>query len=202
MIRETGYHEVFDAQRHFRTLLDSMSRPGRINRFAPLRLTPPAGLHRAAAYVAFALLNADAAFHAEPLGADAVAYLRTNTAAPLGGAAEADYLFLAGDAPATPDLMGTAKGGVLAYPETGASVVLQVGQIGKSSGTGGLQLTLEGPGIETRDEIFVTGLAPEVLAALRARNAEFPLGIDAILVSADECVACLPRTTRVAWNRL
>ena len=59
MIRETAYDEIFDAQRHFRTLLDSMSRPGKINRFAPLALTPPEGFPRATTYVAFALLNAE-----------------------------------------------------------------------------------------------------------------------------------------------
>lgn len=64
MIRETVYDEIFDAQRHFRTVLDSMSRPGKINRFAPLALTTPEGLTRAAAYVGFALLNADVAAHA------------------------------------------------------------------------------------------------------------------------------------------
>jgi alpha-D-ribose 1-methylphosphonate 5-triphosphate synthase subunit PhnH len=41
-----------------------------------------------------------------------------------------------------------------------------------------------------------------LLAALKAKNAEFPLGVDAMLVSADECVICLPRTTRVAWETL
>jgi alpha-D-ribose 1-methylphosphonate 5-triphosphate synthase subunit PhnH len=41
-----------------------------------------------------------------------------------------------------------------------------------------------------------------LLAALKAKNAEFPLGVDAMMVSADECVICLPRTTRVTWETL
>jgi alpha-D-ribose 1-methylphosphonate 5-triphosphate synthase subunit PhnH len=95
-----------------------------------------------------------------------------------------------------------AKVGIPTYPETGATVVLAVTHIGKSSSTGGVQLILEGPGIETREILFVTGLRAELLAALKAKNAEFPLGVDAVLVSADECVICLPRTTRVTWETL
>ena len=95
-----------------------------------------------------------------------------------------------------------AKVGIPTYPESGATAVIAVNHIGKSSSTGGVQLTLEGPGIETREIVFVTGLRAELLAALKAKNAEFPLGVDAILVSADECVICLPRTTRVTWETL
>jgi alpha-D-ribose 1-methylphosphonate 5-triphosphate synthase subunit PhnH len=200
MIRETVYDEIFDAQRHFRTVLDSMSRPGKINRFAPLALTPPEGLTRAAAYVGFALLNADVAAHALGKGAAAESYLRANTQCRLESADQADFIFISGDGDTAPIM--AAKVGIPTYPESGATVVIAVNHIGKSSSTGGVQLTLEGPGIETREIVFVTGLRTELLAALKAKNAEFPLGVDAILVSADECVICLPRTTRVTWETL
>jgi acyl-coenzyme A synthetase/AMP-(fatty) acid ligase len=45
-------HEIFDSQRHFRTLLDAMARPGKIDRFAPVALTPPPPLTNAAACTA------------------------------------------------------------------------------------------------------------------------------------------------------
>ena len=200
MIRETVYDEIFDAQRHFRTVLDSMSRPGKINRFTLLALTTPEGLTRAAAYVGFALLNADVAAHAVGKGAAAESYLRTNTQCRIESGSEADFIFLPGESEVT--AINEAKVGIPTYPESGATVVIAVNHIGKSSSTGGVQLTLEGPGIETREIVFVTGLRAELLAALKAKNAEFPLGVDAILVSADECVICLPRTTRVTWETL
>jgi alpha-D-ribose 1-methylphosphonate 5-triphosphate synthase subunit PhnH len=200
MIRETAYDEIFDAQRHFRTLLDSMSRPGKINRFAPLALTPPEDFSRATAYVAFALLNADVGAHAVGFRADAEPYLRANTQCRLETAAQADFIFMKGDGDAAPIM--AAKVGIPTYPESGATAVIAVNHIGKSSSTGGVQLTLEGPGIETREIVFVTGLRTELLAALKEKNGEFPLGVDAMLVSADECVICLPRTTRVTWATL
>lgn len=198
MIRETIYHEIFDAQRHFRTVLDSMSRPGKINRLAPVALTPPPGLHKASAYVAFALLNADVAFHLAGFSAAEEGYLKANTHSRVDAAEKADFLFLRGDGDAAP--IDAAKVGIATYPETGSTVVLQVEHIGRSSATGGLQLTLEGPGVETREIVYVSGLRPEMLAALKARNSEFPLGVDAMLVSVDECILCLPRTTRATWQ--
>lgn len=198
MIRETVYNDIFDSQRHFRTVLDSMARPGKINRFAPIALNPPPALHRAAAYVGFALLNADVVYDATSLGADAETYLRVNTHAQIGGADKADFIFLHGSG--DPACVLAAKVGIPAYPETSASLVIQVAHIGKSSATGGLQLTIEGPGVETREILFVTGLNPDVLAAWKGKNHEFPLGVDALLVTTDECIVCLPRTSRVTWN--
>jgi alpha-D-ribose 1-methylphosphonate 5-triphosphate synthase subunit PhnH len=202
MIRETTYNEIFDSQRHFRTILDSMSRPGKINRFAPVPLTPPAALHKAAAYVGFALLNADASFHAAALGDEAVGYLRANTAGVVAEPGHADFIFIDGPTAGIESLVSQAKVGIPTYPETGATVVIQVSAMGKSSATGGLQLTLEGPGVETREIVFVTGLRSGLLTALAAKNVEFPLGVDAILVGADDCILCLPRTTKVACANL
>ena len=200
MIRETVYDEIFDAQRHFRTVLDSMSRPGKVNRFAPLALTPPEGFPRAAGYVGFALLNADVAAHAAGYGAAAESYLRANTQCRIESPSQAVFIFLPGEGEVT--AIDEAKVGIPTYPESGATVVIAVNHIGKSSSTGGVQLTLEGPGIETREIVFVTGLRTELLAALKAKNTEFPLGVDAVLVSADECILCLPRTTRIIWETL
>src|SRR5215475_13550764 len=90
MVRETLYDEVFHAQRHFRSLLDSMSRPGKINALEPVDLTPPPNLNRASVLVAFALLNADVAFHMLNMGDADADYLTANTrarVAPIGAAA-------------------------------------------------------------------------------------------------------------------
>ena len=43
MVREIRYDEVFDAQKHFRSLLDSMTRPGRISVLDAVPLDAPPG---------------------------------------------------------------------------------------------------------------------------------------------------------------
>jgi alpha-D-ribose 1-methylphosphonate 5-triphosphate synthase subunit PhnH len=199
MIRETTYDEIHDAQRHFRAVLDAMSRPGRICRLHSVALTCPPGLHAGSACVAFALFNADVTFHLAGYSEGAETYLRANSHSRPAIAEKADYLFLHGQGDAAP--LQVAAVGTPSYPETGATAIIQVGRIGKSSGTGGLALSLTGPGIEHRETAFVTDLSPALLEALKARNTEFPLGIDAILISHDDCVLCLPRTTRVEWQQ-
>jgi alpha-D-ribose 1-methylphosphonate 5-triphosphate synthase subunit PhnH len=200
MNRETAYDDVFDAQRHFRSVLDSMARPGKVNRLAGPVLSPPSPFLPTSAAVAFALLNADVTFHLAGFNEAASAYLIAHTRSRSDVPANADFLFLHGNGDASP--IREAKTGVPAYPEGGATVVIQVEQVGKSSSVGGLQLTLEGPGIESREIVFVTGLNPGLLEALRERNREFPLGVDAILVTPNESLFCLPRTTRVTWNNV
>lgn len=202
MHRETKYDEIFDAQRHFRTLLDSMARPGKLNRLAPLPINPPPQLHRSAASIGLALLNRDVSFSAQALSASAEDYFHVNTSARPGSAASADFIWLPGDEPAGSELINGARLGPLAYPDLSATVIIQVDATGRSSSTGGLVLSLAGPGIETRETICVTGLAPQLIDALQAVNREFPLGIDAFLAGADDTVIGLPRTTRITWERL
>ena len=175
-----------------------MSRPGKINRFAAVNLSPPTGLLTASAYVAFTLLNGDATYHLAGLPAEIGSYLSANTQSHAVALEHADFHFASGAGDA--GFLASAKVGQPAYPETGATVVLQVDHLGKSSSVGGLQLTLEGPGIESREIVYVAGLLPSFLDGLRARNSEFPLGVDAILTSLDGCVLCLPRTTRIRWE--
>ena len=179
MIRETTYDEVFDAQRHFRTVLDAMARPGKINRLVTVALTPPGRLNHGAACVAFALLNADVGFHLDGFGDAEAEYLRVNTSSRAVAAEAAEFVFVSGLAQTS--AIRAAKVGVPAYPETSATAIIQVAQIGKSSATRGLQLTLTGPGVETQEIVFVNGLETVHLEALRDRNTEFPLGVDAIL---------------------
>lgn len=196
MHRETAYDEVFDAQRHFRTVLDAMSRPGRVNRLTGPVLSPPAPFLPASAAVAFALLNADVTFHLTGFTDAAAAYLTAHTHSRPAPAAQADFLFLSGNAPL--DAVHEARLGLPAYPEGGATVIVQIEQVGRSSSVGGLQLTLEGPGIESREIVYVAGLRSELPALLQERNREFPLGLDAIFVTPHDSLFCLPRTTRVA----
>ena len=49
MNRVLAYDEVFHAQRHFRSLLDSMSRPGTIERLDPVDFSPSPHLNKASA---------------------------------------------------------------------------------------------------------------------------------------------------------
>jgi alpha-D-ribose 1-methylphosphonate 5-triphosphate synthase subunit PhnH len=202
VVREVAYDEVFDAQKHFRSLLDSVARPGKINRLDPVRLEPPAGLNAASILVAFALMDADSTFEAVNMSAGAGAYLSANTNARRTDTEGAHFLFADGSESA--DFLDSADCGTLLYPDTAATAVLQIAEASNAPQKDALKLMLEGPGVDGAATLYTRGLNPDVLLALQARNAEFPLGIDTILTFIDgsgaPCVAGLPRTTRVAWE--
>jgi alpha-D-ribose 1-methylphosphonate 5-triphosphate synthase subunit PhnH len=195
MQREIQYDEIFDAQEHYRLLLDSMARPGKINVMPRLELTTPQGIHAAGALVGFALLNSDVSFYVDgPSAEDVSLYLLVNTSARPAEAEEADYIYLDGTAAA--EILYRLKTGTLPYPENSATVIAAVEELG---GETGLVLTLSGPGVDGERKLSVTGLDVALLEALVTINAEFPLGIDVVLTDPTGRIACIPRSSRVRW---
>ncbi|MHB9102546.1 MAG: phosphonate C-P lyase system protein PhnH [Sulfuricella sp.] len=82
--------------------------------------------------------------------------------------------------------------GTLASPELGATLVIVVTDLS----AGSLTLDLTGPGVESARRLACAGLHPDWIAAREEWNADFPLGVDLILVDKTKLVA-MPRTTRI-----
>jgi alpha-D-ribose 1-methylphosphonate 5-triphosphate synthase subunit PhnH len=202
VVREIAYDEVFDAQRHFRSILDSMARPGKINPLDPVQLDPPPGLNTASVLVAFALMDASTTFEVVNMHSGEGAYLAANTNAVRSQMSDASFIFAAASEPA--EMLDDADCGTLLYPDTSATLVLGIEEASDAPLAGGLRLTVEGPGVDGTAVLFVRGVNPDLLLALQARNAEFPMGLDAILTfapaNAAPCVVCLPRTAKVSWE--
>lgn len=202
MVREIAYDEVFDAQRHYRSLVDSMARPGKISRLEPVRLDPPPGLNSASVLVAFALMDADTKFEVVNMPGAEGAYLAANTNAVRTDVEHADFIFARANDEA--EILDSANCGTLLYPDTSATLILQVREASESPLAGALKLNMQGPGVQGTRSLFVRDVNPDLLLALQARNAEFPMGLDAILTfvaeSGDPCVVCLPRTAKVSWE--
>jgi alpha-D-ribose 1-methylphosphonate 5-triphosphate synthase subunit PhnH len=81
--------------------------------------------------------------------------------------------------------------GTLEEPEGGATIILNVDKLGE-----GLELDLDGPGIEPPKTLLVKGLNSAWLQAREDWVSSFPLGVDILLVDGNS-VAALPRTTHV-----
>jgi len=203
MRREAAYDDVHHAQQHFRSILDSLARPGTIQPLDPVVLTPTSHLNSASVLVAFALLNADVSFHLVDMHDEDAAYLTANTRADAGPIEDAAFVFVGGAAPA--DALEGASCGSLLYPDTSATLVIQVDALSDRPLPGGVKLTLQGPGVADRAVVCAHGLSPDLLLALQARNAEFPLGLDAIVTCDDggsgaPRVVGIPRTSRLSWE--
>ncbi len=197
MAVETLYNHPIAAQADYRVLLDAMARPGHIGLFPDHPIDAPEPLHPATATIAFTLLDSAVTHFCAGFPASVSEFLSTHTGSPTAPALEADFLFLA-DCSHLEAASG-AKLGDPAYPEHGATILLQVLRLSASSFPSSLALELTGPGVDGARLLHVSGLDSAFLTLLRTLNAEFPLGVDLILTSG-VAFACIPRSQRLTWE--
>ena len=182
---------VFDSQSIFRTVLDALSRPGRIYRM-PIDIAAPEGLATASAGVCLCLLDRDTSVWLDaPLRTPAIeSFLRFHTGCTITEDPEsAGFAILA----AAPDITGIAafNAGDAEYPDRSTTLIIQ--SAGLRAGQG---VRLTGPGIEREHRLDVEGAAPAFWDAVRVSNAQFPLGVDFLFVAGDR-LAGLPRSILV-----
>jgi alpha-D-ribose 1-methylphosphonate 5-triphosphate synthase subunit PhnH len=194
MIRERHYDPIVDAQRHFRLLLAAMANPGKIEQLAHPKLAVPAGWHPVTACIAFALLNADVQFWVDEREQDFIAYLSLNTGSGWSNPDAADFLFFT--SPPTSDFIQKIQTGTPAYPETGATVVLQVEKIASITFQDSLQIMLQGPGVPGERPLILNASNADFFQEIQAINAEFPLGVDLFLTDAAGNLAAIPRSNQ------
>jgi alpha-D-ribose 1-methylphosphonate 5-triphosphate synthase subunit PhnH len=190
------YDEVFDAQQHYRLILDSMARPGKINIIPHIDIDKPMDINNASALIAFALLNTDASFYAAE-GTEVADFIALHTSATLANLENADLVFISGLHEET--LVPLLKAGSLSYPENSATIIADVICIGSEKMNDALQLILQGPGVENTATVYVTGLNAALLDELKEQNMEFPLGIDLIITDRDNNIVCIPRSNHFSY---
>lgn len=193
---------VHDVQQAYRRLVTATSFPGRIVDIGAEAATVDldSDVPRPFLLLAIMLLDAEVGFFIASKRADTHARLLSQlTYSRTSPADRAAFLFLARDSwAAAPAAIDRAPVGTLLDPHRGATIVLEVADLRtREGGSGDAQsLVLTGPGIETSTTILVDG--PDGWVQARARkNAEFPLGIDFILVTAEGRMVSLPRTTQL-----
>lgn len=198
MIREINYNEVFDAQIHFRTILDCMSRPGKVNHIGEIKIQTPAEWHPASALVAFALLNRDVTFYANNNSQIIAEYLTVNTSANPTAVNKADFVFINGLD--NGEVLLNTNIGVLEYPEKSATVIIDVENIYDVPKDQTHEIILQGPGVETEKRVYVRNISSSILEALKEQNSEYPLGVDVILTDREGNIMCIPRSNNFSWN--
>ncbi|MGN6526063.1 MAG: phosphonate C-P lyase system protein PhnH [Burkholderiaceae bacterium] len=194
---------VHGAQQAFRTLLEAMARPGRVQalpeaaleglRPADADLAPPVGPGLAATLLA--LLDAETpVLLAGALGdGGAAAWARFHT----GARAAADGAIVAWAAARAADvgpaLLARLAVGTDESPQDGATLVVEVDGLDTASG---IALALRGPGVESVQRLRVAGLPASFWDWRRALQRQSPRGVDLLLVHGAR-VAAIPRSTRL-----
>lgn len=173
---------ALDSARAFRTIMQVMARPGRIDDLNGAEA--PAPLSIAAGTLALVLLDQTtplflAPSHDTPLLRSWISF---HTGAPF--AAPEAAMFAIGDwdalQPITRFAIGTPE-----YPDRAATLIVEVPALANHGAH------LSGPGIRDHAHLSLPDIAP-----LQANRAQFPLGLD-LFLTCDQQVAGLPRSTTV-----
>lgn len=180
---------VQDSQAVFRRVLEALARPGSFQSLPPL-VTGPDRLDPAAAAICLALVDFETPLWLDPVlaASDAADFLRFHCGAPIVSDPQAaDFAIIAG----TPPSLATFNAGSDAYPESGATLIIQVAGLSEAG-----SLSLSGPGIDGRRQIGIDGIAPAFWSARAAVVRRFPRGLDLIFTAGNK-IAAIPRTTAV-----
>ena len=183
---------VFNAQTVFRAVMDAMARPGSVQPL-PVVARPPTPLSATAGAIALSLCDHDTPLWLDPaLQASAAvrAWLGFHAGAPLANTpADAHFALIAN--PAEMAALDGFSQGTQDYPDRSTTLILQVSDL-----TSGAPLLLEGPGIETSATIAPAQMPRHFVEQWKQNSQRFPRGVD-IILAAPDCIACLPRTTRI-----
>ncbi|WP_088348624.1 MULTISPECIES: phosphonate C-P lyase system protein PhnH [Rhodomicrobium] len=183
------------AQAVFRSVMDAMSRPGRIT---PLDagFAPPAPLNAAAAAILIALADFETPLWLDgPLArhGEVAEFLRFHTGAKLAPTPDAAAFAVIAD-PASAPTLGAFAQGTPDYPDRSTTVILQVERLTPD----GWQIA--GPGINGHAHFGATPLPGDLTHQFKNNRARFPLGVDLIFAGPSE-IAALPRSTRILEAR-
>ena len=183
---EAGFTDpVGGAQRCFRSVLDTMARPGRIAQVSGVVAPRPLGV--AAGAVVLTLVDHETPLWLDPAAAAARSWIAFHCGAPFTVEIGACAFALALSLP----VLETFPAGTHEEPETAATIICQVASL--ETGTA---YRLSGPGLKEPALLRVRGLPADFAARWRRNHALFPRGIDLILCADDQLTA-LPRTVSI-----
>lgn len=179
---------VFDAQAVFRTVLETLSRPGRIKSL-PIDIGVPPGLMPATASICLCLADRDTPLWLdESLRVPEVeSFLRFHTGCTITDDPQAAAFAIVSDLP-DGAMIATFNSGSPEYPDRSTTLIVQTADL---RGEHGARLT--GPGIESEHHLHIAGATTSLWDAIALNNAQFPLGVDLLFV-ADNRLAGIPRS--------
>lgn len=185
-----------DNQQVFRKLLDSFSYPGKIVKIEKFK-EYNTDLINATFEILLMLLDTEVSFYLDNNKENDIKEIELWTLSRLKNIEEADFLVVSLDSEENlENIIKNAKRGSLINPHSSATIIIETEEI-KENGN----LNLSGPGIKDSRSISISGyekwinLRDEVIS-------EFPMGVDFIIVSKDNNIISLPRTTEISEGEI
>lgn len=191
-------HATHDAQSVFRSVLEALSRPGRLQTLdASDGLQAPAPLSRGLTALLLTLLDTETSLHlAAPLASEAAwMYCRFHTGVQReDDSARADFAAMrAADACLSELRLGSDEA-----PQRGATLIVEAPSLAIERSAA---LRLTGPGIEHAQRIGLCGLPMAFWQQRIAMQAVFPRGVDLLIVCGSQLVG-VPRSTLITPEKL
>lgn len=191
-VRDPTFDVIFDSQRIFRSLLDSMANPGCIITLPEIEIKPPAA-NKYPLLLLMTLLDHEVSFCVMGGAQTRVTeYLKTNTGSKESTLENSDFILVYGGT--SHGLIRGARVGTLEYPDESATVIYDTGSIGDCGGE--VMLELSGPGIADKRRIGVSGIEQTEIEDVLAMR-DYPLGLDLILSDRTGRIVCIPGSTTV-----
>jgi alpha-D-ribose 1-methylphosphonate 5-triphosphate synthase subunit PhnH len=184
--------KVVSAQNTFRSVMEAMARPGRVQRITASAGTP-AGVMPGTAAIALTLFDHDTPIWLDPslsATSEVSKWLKFHTSAPVVSDPSICSFALVGDAAALPSLSSFSFGSS-EYPDRSTTLILQVESLNE-----GPAFELQGPGIDGIAKLQAKIQPQDLFERLAVNAALFPRGIDVVLVH-DDLIVAIPRTTRL-----
>jgi alpha-D-ribose 1-methylphosphonate 5-triphosphate synthase subunit PhnH len=187
------FHKVFDTQKLFRQLLNSMAYAATVKNVHGIcnGCDYAMDLYKSTQAIAISMLDTDTSYCV--LGNKNIdEKIAMITYCQKKSIENADYIFIANENQfELPRVLEYAKVGTLIDPHSSATIIVEC-----NSCTTGKTYSCKGPGIKERKEIKIN-INCDWLDIRNEKNIEFPMGVDIIFVDRNYNLLALPRTTQV-----
>lgn len=185
---------VHDIQHAYRKVLNSMARPGTIEKLEESeKINLEVGCYKSTFLTMLMLLDGEVSFNIISKNSDDICNLISQvTYSNVKEVEEADYIFVLEDSiDELCNIYGVAKFGTLNDPNKSATIIAEFNNIDNSE-----DLELYGPGIKDKTNISLN-INNNWVETRALKNKEYPLGVDAIYLDKEFNVISLPRTTQI-----
>jgi len=180
-------------------VLDSMSRPGKINNINDFSGIKDGYQYDSMLKILITLLDNEVTFSmSAQMGEQFKKDVAEFTGSIISEIQSADFYIARGNE-LNHEILRLKKG-TLQFPDDSCTVIMAVDSIIRAVAEHSLsasRLRLQGPGIKDYSFAAVEGLNLQNIDLIKQRNAEYPLGIDVILIDDYGNVLCLPRTVKI-----
>ena len=198
-LKENQFDLIHDSRRAFRTLMMSLAFPGVIRKLnpVPLVINPPAIGFILQPFLT--LLDLEVTFHVHATDDDVrkevSRYIEVNTHSMSANLDRADFVLCL-----SPSLNGkfeTVKQGTLPNPHQSATVFYFVKKITDHPHGGDVSFCLSGPGIRSKQVVYIDGMDPDEPEQWRQNRTQYPMGADIYLVSHSGKIIGIPRSVNI-----